>query len=167
MACMMIVSGYASRLIYRSLPPVPDHDIKDYLMGPINDHLKSVPNSRLITEKMAEWYVAQFGGNFADLERFIKEVLKEKVADEEAFLSQSMRDYMSEFNTAWDNPEAKVILDDLIKKESFDSAVPYQNDALTYLVKKNIVALHANSHTWNKPLVRIAYEAFVEEKKKP
>ena len=42
---------------------------------------------------MAKWYVARFGGNFADLERFITEVLKEKAADEEKFLSQSIGEY--------------------------------------------------------------------------
>ena len=160
------MSGYSARLVYRSLPSVPDQDIIGYLMGSVNDYLKSVPNCRLITEEMAKWYVDRFGGNFADLERFIKEVLREKVADEEEFLSQSMRKYMIEFDAVWKDPKAKVILDDLIKKESFGSTIPYEIDALNYLVQKNIIALHANSYTWNKPLVRVAYEKFAQEKKK-
>ena len=73
----MIVSGYAS---YSSFPSEPDHDIRVHLMESINNYLKrSENNCLLITEEMAHWYVAHFGGNFADLTHFMENVLIQKV----------------------------------------------------------------------------------------
>ena len=73
-------------------------------MGPLNERLKKSNKSessvkvQLFTEDLANWYVAHFGDNFEDMERFVEYVMEAK-GDKDEFLSQSMRKYMLEFDT--------------------------------------------------------------------
>ena len=71
-----------------------------------------------------------------------------------------MTQYTDTFKSVWENPKARTILDDLMKKEFFESRIGYDFDALVSLVQKNVIAMHGNHYTWNKPLVRVAYQRF-------
>jgi len=159
------VSGYEARLDYYSFSSVPDAIIKDYLTGPLNKQLET-RKVQLFTEELANWYVARFGGNFADMGRFIRNVMETKQVDQYEFLAQSVGGYQHKFKTACENSNARVILDDLMKLDRFGLLNPYKVDALVDLTKKNIIARHADSYTWNKRIVRIAYEKFVEEERR-
>ena len=52
-----------------------------------------------------------------------------------------------------------------MKFNSFGLSNPYKNDALNSLTQKNIIARHADNYTWNKRIVRVAYEKFAQERK--
>jgi hypothetical protein len=159
----LIVSGFSSRLDYSSLPPVPDKAIKEYLLGPMNDFLKTNEKCPLFDEELASWFVSQFGGNFTDMKRFISNVLVSKKIGKEKFFSDNMRKYNNLFRVGWRIPGARVILDDLLKNGTYPSANTYDPDAEEYLIQKNIVALHSGGYTWNKRLVRTAYEDFLQK----
>jgi len=145
-------------------------------MGPLNEWLKiskkdeqsdMSEGSQLFTEELANWFVDHFGGNFADMRLFIEEVMekKEKITPDR-FLSKSIKSYEHEFMTACKDPKAKAILDDLVKLGSFESPIRYDVDALDKLIEQNIIALHAENYSWNKRIVCVAYEIFVEERRK-
>jgi hypothetical protein len=135
-------------------------------MGPMNDYLKTSGTSQLFSESMADWLVSRYGGNFADLKLFVSEVLQKRVLDEARFLTQSIGDYEALFKPIYKNPHAQVILDDLLKTGSFGLSNPYDVDALNDLTRKNIIARHADIYTWNKRVVRTAYEKFVQEERR-
>jgi hypothetical protein len=156
------VSGFARRLDYLSLPPVPDQVLKDYLLGPINDQLKASGGYQLFDDQLAEWYVSKFGSNFVEMKDFILKVLKGG-ANREAYLTQSFEIYAKRFRTAWKNRDTRIILDNLVKNGSFRSSTPYNTKALEYLIQNNIVAKRAFDYTWNMRLVKTAYQAFTQK----
>jgi hypothetical protein len=162
----MIVLGNRLILKYRSLPSIPDQVFKDYLLGPLNDHLKANGKYQLFNEQLAEWYVSKFGSNFVDMEDFIRDVLKGKT-DRETYLSRSIEMYEDTFRAAWKNPDTRIILDKLVKNGSFKDIMPYTIKALKYLIQNNIVAKRAYDYTWNMPLVRAAYQIFTQKHKNP
>ena len=163
---------------------MPDSDIKEYLLGPMNDHLKKHSDSKeylldpmndrlekptsplLFNEEMADWFVSRFGANFIDLKGFVTEVLQKKAVDQKKFLENSMKKYYDIFDNAWKNPNAKRILDDLLKFDSFTSTIHYDADARRNLTQDNIIALHGDVYTWNKRIVRIAYKQFTGVRQK-
>lgn len=161
------LSGYASRLDYYSLPSVPDHVIKNYLTGPMNDYLKSIGNQQLLDKESIDWYVTRFGGNFLDLKGYIDKVIISKRMDRESFISQSIGPYNRTFKLLCSDPNVRTILDRLLKKSSFGLSHPYDENAITTLLQNNIISQHANSYTWNKRLVQVAYQDFVQKQYKP
>lgn len=136
------------------------------MMGPLNEHLKKSGNCQPMTKEMADWYVAHFGGNFVEMKDFVDEVLQKKEISREQFLNKGMKKYDARFDKIWGNPKMRVIVDDLLKHGSFESQIPYDDDALQSLIQANIVAVRADDFTWHKRLVRVAYEKFVEKQKK-
>ena len=159
------LSGYRARLTFRSLPPVPDERVKEYLMGPMHEHLKASGARRSFSEEMVDRVVSRFGGNFSDLRRFVSEVLEMEIFDEEAFLSRLVEEYEDLFKSVYANPGVRVVLDDLAKAGSIGLSNPYDIDALAELTRKNIIALHENKYTWNKRFVGIAYMRFSENRR--
>ena len=139
-------------------------------MGPLNEQLrKSGEEALLFTEELANWFVDHFGGNFADMKRFTRNVMEEKLVEQDEFLSDSIKPYVPQFMTVCKNPKARAILDDLVKLDNFESPIGYDVDALDKLIEQNIIALHAKNYSWNKRIVCVAYKDFVEteRRKKP
>jgi hypothetical protein len=159
------VSGYTSRLKYLTLPPIPDQVIKEYLLGPLNDHLKASGKYQLFDDQLAEWYISKFGSNFMDMDGFIWNVLNGET-DRETHLTRNFGDYEDRFKAVWKNPDTRIILDNLVKNGNFRISNPYAVEALKYLVQNNIVARSAFDYTWNKGFVKTAYQAFTHEQKK-
>ena len=155
----LIVSGYSVRLRYQSLPPVPDDEMKSYLMGPVNDYLKA-SNCPLMSEKLANFFVSGFGSNFSALNDFVTKVLVSRSIGEEEFLADKKLYYLNKFTLI--SNEAKAILDDLKQHDSINYLHPYSVEALAYLVRENIIARHNNKYIWNMRIVRVAYEEFTK-----
>ena len=162
MTMLGLVSGYSSRLKYRSLPAVPDQTIKEYLLGPLNHQLKSSERCQLFDEELANWFVSHFGGNFVDMKCFIENVLKKKIVDKEGFLASNLVHYDSIFMTAWKSSDIRKILDDLLARENLGFSILCEPTAKEYLIQNNIIALHSGGYIWNKRLARVAYEKFIQ-----
>lgn len=159
------MSGYDSRLYYLSLPPISDQSIKNYLLGPLNGCLKKMEGCRLFDEPLAEWFIDKFGGNFVDMRSFIERVMKAQ-NDPEQYLSACTDRYGEFFSNIWKYPDGRAILDILAKDGKFSISHLYDMDTLTYSLQKNIVGRRATVYTWNKRLVRVAYERFAEKQKR-
>jgi hypothetical protein len=156
------VSGYDSRLDYLSLPPIPDQVLKDYLLGPLNDQLKTNGGCQLFDNQLAEWYVSKFGSNFVEMKNFILKALKGGV-NREAYLSQRIEDQKPKFITVLENPGTRIILDNLVKDGSFKDLDSYTIKPLRYLIQENIVAKRAVDYTWNMRLMKTTYQVFSRE----
>ena len=154
-----------SRLRYRSLPPVPDDEMKSYLMGPVNDYLKA-SNCQLMSEKLAKFFVSGFGSNFAELNYFVIDVWNKWCIGEEEFRAYYTSSYFDTFMSISKYSEAKTILEDLKQHGSIGYRNAYSVEAVAYLVRENIIARH-NKYIWNKRIVRVAYEEFTKAKGSP
>ena len=135
-------------------------------MGPMNAYLKTYGASQVFSEEMAERVVSRFGSNFADLGSFVSEVLEKRAFDEAGFLIHTVNRYKRRFDVIWKNASARAILDDLLKIDSFDLSSPYEGLVLDDLAQKDIIAQHAGRYSWNKRIIRIAYEEYVRKRKK-
>ena len=157
----LIVTRRSGRLWHQSLPPLPDDEIKKYLIGPVNDYLKA-SNCQLMSEKLANFFVSGFGSNLAELNYFVTDVLVKKSIGEEEFLACYTNSYFDRFMSISKYSEAKTILDDLKQHGSIGYRNAYSVEAVAYLVRENIIARHNNKYMWNKRIVRVAYEEFTK-----
>lgn len=129
--------------------------------------MKAIGNQQLLDKELIDWYVAHFGGNFLDLKDYIEEVLVTKRMDHKSFVSQSIGPYNRTFKLLCNDSNVQTILDELLKKSSFDISHPYDENAITILLQNNIISQHANTFTWNKRLVQMAYQDFIQRRYKP